>query len=165
MRFSAHSPQAIVKPKPLARSVGNINLSTRTYRYLIQAKSSWPALWNMSRLWDWPSSSHLKHVWIRKMIIDKVHHWLCFLTISLSYSLPPALACLSPETCWRCLSFHLKGTSLSQASLSLRACRFSCLGQELRGQDSHSAQQSGRKYWSSSIWLPLTHYCWLHSWC
>lgn len=38
MRFPAHSPQAIVKPKPLARSVGNINLSTRTYRYLIPAQ-------------------------------------------------------------------------------------------------------------------------------
>lgn len=38
MRFSAHSPQAIVKPKPLARSVGNINLSTWTYQYLIPAQ-------------------------------------------------------------------------------------------------------------------------------
>lgn len=38
MRFSAHSPQAIVKPKPLARSVGDINLSTWTYRYLIPAQ-------------------------------------------------------------------------------------------------------------------------------
>lgn len=30
-------PQAIVKPKPLARSVGNINLSTQAYQYLITA--------------------------------------------------------------------------------------------------------------------------------
>lgn len=37
MRFPAHSPQAIVKPKPLARSVGNINLSARAYQYLILA--------------------------------------------------------------------------------------------------------------------------------
>lgn len=37
MRFPPHSPQAIVKPKPLARSVGNINLSTQAYQYLITA--------------------------------------------------------------------------------------------------------------------------------
>lgn len=37
MRFPPHSPQAIVKPEPLARSVGNINLSTLAYQYLIAA--------------------------------------------------------------------------------------------------------------------------------
>lgn len=34
----ARSPQAIVKPEPLARSAGDINLSTRTHRYLIAAR-------------------------------------------------------------------------------------------------------------------------------
>lgn len=38
-RFLPHSPQAIVKPQPLARSVGNINLSTWAYQYLITALS------------------------------------------------------------------------------------------------------------------------------
>lgn len=38
MRFQAHFPPAIVKPKPLARSVGNINLSTWAYQYLISAQ-------------------------------------------------------------------------------------------------------------------------------
>lgn len=35
VRFLPYSPQAIVKPKPLARSVGNINLSARAYQYPI----------------------------------------------------------------------------------------------------------------------------------
>lgn len=41
-RVPAHSPQAIVKSKPLARSVGNINLSTQAYQYLITAQVSLP---------------------------------------------------------------------------------------------------------------------------
>lgn len=38
MSVAAHPPQAIVKPEPLARSAGDINLSTPTYRYLIPAQ-------------------------------------------------------------------------------------------------------------------------------
>lgn len=70
------------------------------------------------------------------MIIGKVHHRLRFLTISLSYGLSPA-------------SLRGRRASVSQARgfsrapLPLRACRSSCLGQELRGEDSHSVQQSG----------------------
>lgn len=42
VRFPAYSPQAIVKPKPLARSVANINLSARAYQYPITVQVPLP---------------------------------------------------------------------------------------------------------------------------
>lgn len=86
MRFLAHSPQAIVKLKPLAHSVGSINLSAKAYQYLITALVLLPHAPIAAPLWDWPFLRHLKHMWIRKMIIGKVHHLLRFLTISMSYN-------------------------------------------------------------------------------
>ena len=86
------------------------------------------------------------------MIIDKVHHPLRFLTISLSYgrSRLPFFACSSPG----CMEGVSGGGGLSAqtrkafpaaiSEASLRACRFSCLGQELRGQDSHSGTIRGK---------------------
>lgn len=52
MSVAAHAPQAIVKPGPLARSAGGVNLSTPTYRYLIPARVG-----TRPRLWDWPSEA------------------------------------------------------------------------------------------------------------
>ena len=87
MRFPPHSPQAIVKPKPLAHSVGNINLSTRAYQYLITAQVlPASALKHCSFMRLAISEAFKTYICIRKMIIDKVHHLLRFLTISLSYS-------------------------------------------------------------------------------
>ncbi len=57
MRFPPHSPQAIVKPKPLARSVGNINLSTLAYQYLITAQDS---LANASKRCSFYEIGHLR---------------------------------------------------------------------------------------------------------
>lgn len=87
MRFPPHSPQAIVKPKPLARSVGNINLSARAYQYLITARVSLPHAFKHCSFMRLAVSEAFKtYICIRKMIIDKVHHQPRFLTISLSYS-------------------------------------------------------------------------------
>lgn len=87
MRLPPHSPQAIVKPKPLARSVGNINLSTRAYQYLITAKVLLPRTFKYCSFMRLAVSGAFKtFICIRKMIIDKVHHLMLFLTISLSYS-------------------------------------------------------------------------------
>lgn len=87
MRFPPHPPQAIVKPKPLARSVGNINLSTRAYQYLITAQVSLPCAFKYCSFMRLSVSEAFKtYICIRKMIIDEVHHLLHFLTISLSYN-------------------------------------------------------------------------------
>lgn len=81
------SPQAIVKSKPLARSVGNINLSMRAYQYLITAQVSLPHTFKYCSFMRLAVSEAFKtYICIRKMIIDKVHHLLRFLTVSLSYS-------------------------------------------------------------------------------
>lgn len=168
MRFPPHSPRAIVKPKPLARSVGNINLSAWAYQYLITARVS-PAstLKHCSFMRLAVSEAFKTYICIRKMIIDKVHHRLRFLTISMSYSyirLP--LACSSLQGLRKgglLKDTRLFSTAISEASLSLRACRSSCLGQELRGQDSHSVELSEKKVLiyehlaaTSSCALPLT---------
>lgn len=86
MRFLAHSPQAIVKPKPLARRVANINLSAQAYQYLIWAQVS-PSCAVERRSFMAPAicEAFKTYIWIRKMIIGKVHHLPPFLTISLSY--------------------------------------------------------------------------------
>lgn len=152
MRFQAHSPQAIVKPKPLARSVGNINLSTQTYQYLISAQVlPAGALKCRSFMILAIFEAFKTYIRIRKMIIDEVYHLLHFLTISLSYSLSPAFYLLLSRDLERVRGvssqrYEVFSAAITKVSLSLRACHFSCLGQELRGQDSHSAEQSGRKY-------------------
>lgn len=87
MRFPPHSPQAIVKPKPLARRVANINLSAQAYQYLIWVQVS-PSRAAERRSFMAPAicEAFKTYIWIRKMIIGKVHHLPPFLTISLSYS-------------------------------------------------------------------------------
>lgn len=66
------------------------------------------------------------------MIIGKVHHRLRFLTIALSYS-PPARP--SPGTPER--------PSQRRGAFWAAVGRSSRLGQDLRGRDGHSEQQSG----------------------
>lgn len=116
------------------------------------------------------SQAFKTYICIRKMIIDKVHHLLRFLTISMSYSRFSAFYLFMSRGLngdW--VLFLLKDMKafifyffplqpISEASLSLRACCFSCLGQELRGQDGHSVKQSVEKYWSVSI-LAATSSC------
>lgn len=144
MRFPAHSPQAIVKLEPLARSVANINLSSLAYQYLITDRVSLPhAFKDCSFMGSAVCKALETYICIRKMIIGKVHHLLRFLTISLSYSRLSRFFLLPSRDLKRFGCFLLKDTRLftttiSEVSLSLRACRFSCLGQELRGRDGHS---------------------------
>lgn len=94
--FFPYPPQAIVKLKPLARSVGNINLSSRAYQYLITAKVLLSHAFRYDSFMRLLISEAFKtSLCIRKMIIDKVNHRLHFTTVSLSYS---HLSASSPGT-------------------------------------------------------------------
>lgn len=79
VRFFPYPPQAIVKLKPLARSVGNINLSARAYQYLITAKVLLFHAFRYDSFMRLHVSGAFKtHICIRKMTIDKVNHLLPF---------------------------------------------------------------------------------------
>lgn len=123
MRFPAHSPQANVKPKPLARSVGNINLSTWAYQYLISAQvSTASALKHCSFMRLVIAEAFKTYIWIRKMIIDKVHHLLRFLTISLSYGHSSAFCLLLSRDSERSGGSLLKGMRFFQQPSGRRHC-------------------------------------------
>lgn len=95
MRFPPHSPQAIVKLRPLARFVGNINLSTLAYQYLITDSVSLPHAFKHCSFMRLAVSEAFKtYICIRKMIIGKVHHLLRFLTMAMSYGHSPAFCLL-----------------------------------------------------------------------
>lgn len=87
VRFFPYPPQAIVKLKPLARSVGNINLSAWAYQYLITAKVLLLHAFRYGSLMRLHVSEAFKtHICIRKMTNDKVNHLLPVLSVSLSYN-------------------------------------------------------------------------------
>lgn len=148
MSFPPHSPQAIVKPKPLVRRVANINLSAQAYQYLIWAQASPScAAERCSFMAKAICEAFKTYIWIRKMIIGKVHHLPPFLTISLSYSHTSGISSALPQR-----NGHVQGLSLSGhygVHVPASVCsssHFPCLVDELKGQRSLSVQHLQPKY-------------------
>lgn len=129
VRFPAYSPQAIVKPKPLARSVANINLSARAYQYPITVQVSLPRAFKYCSLWDWPSKRPFKHICtLEKWSVIKSIICSIFWQFLLVKAIRLLLACLSSGGLEAFGCFWLQDTGIFVCqSVSYCIKKLSCL--------------------------------------